>query len=54
MGAPQTVADQFDYLVTSPSCHAVQNALRPGVARLGVFGEEAISRRLEAVAPATT
>src|SRR4051794_12514356 len=46
MGAPQTVADQFDYLVTSPSCHAVQNALRPGVARLGVFGEEAISRRL--------
>src|SRR3954454_11050426 len=46
MGAPQTVADQFDYLVTSPSCHAVQNALRPGVARLGVFGEEAISRCL--------
>src|SRR5689334_8076592 len=46
MGAPQTLADQFDDLVTSPSCHAVENTLRPGIARLGLFGEEAISRRL--------
>src|SRR5690606_27562699 len=42
----QTLADQLDDLLTSPSCHAVQNALRPGAARLGVLGEEAIGRRL--------
>src|SRR5690606_20371301 len=46
MRAPQTVADQFDDLVTSPGRRAVQDAIRPGAARLGVLGEEAVGRRL--------